>query len=92
MFRKFAVFHRKDNIKGVQELSTANLFNIKKANFLPCDRDRSLSVETSGSIYDSPAAEPERPKSGFTMISQIHQSRKFFHKSRITVLIYIRVR
>ncbi len=46
MFRKFAVFHRKDNIKGVQELSTANLFNIKKANFLPCDRDRSLSVET----------------------------------------------
>lgn len=26
-------FRRKDNIKGVQELSTPLLFNIKKANF-----------------------------------------------------------
>ena len=39
MFRGFAVFRRKDNIKCEQYSSTPNLLILKKTKFLPCDRD-----------------------------------------------------
>ena len=39
-------FNCKDNKTYEQKLSTPILFNLKKAIFLPCDRDRSRMAET----------------------------------------------
>lgn len=43
----FAGFRCKDNIKVEQKSSTPILFNLKKANFLPCDRNRCHMAETA---------------------------------------------
>ena len=40
----------KDNIRYGQKSDTSILFNLKKQNFLPCDRDRCRNAETFGTV------------------------------------------
>ncbi len=70
---------RKDDSVERQPMTFGSLHRKRKApeeSPRQCVRDRSLSVETSGSIHDSPTAVPERQKS-FVILYYTHSIRGF---------------
>lgn len=49
-------------LNGYKRLTKTANPPIKRFRGFLCDRDKSIPVETSGSIYDSPTAVPQLPK------------------------------